>query len=351
MGESDGARRLSADQAVALTARVLESVGTPAGIAQLQAAHLVEAELRGHPSHGLRRLPVLVERIEAGLIDPAAVPTFEWTASGSLRVDGNRGLGPVTAYAAIDELAARIPETGVAAAAMRRTHHLGMLAPYAERLADQGCIGVVICSTEGLVHPWGGAGALIGTNPLAVGVPAPGGPVVLDMSTGSVSAGKVLDHLERGKPLPEGWAVDSAGRPTTDAAAAARGAISPFGGAKGYALGLTLGVVVGVLTGTAHGPDVVGTLDSSHETTKGDVIVAFDIAAFGSDATVAQRLADYLTTIRASGVDGAQVTIPGDRARAHRSLALQEGFDVTDEVWRMLSGIREVVDVRTGQSS
>jgi len=333
---SVGSRRLSAEEAVALTAEVLESAGAGPAVARLQAEHLVEAELRGHASHGLRRLPVLVERIRAGLIEPNAEPAFEWTAPASLRVDGNRGLGPVTAYRTIDELIARAAETGVAAAALRRTHHLGMLAPYAERIAERSCIGILICSTEGLVHPWGGAGALVGTNPIAVGVPAAGGDVILDMSTGSVSAGKILDHLERGRAIPEGWAVDAAGHPTTDAAAAVAGAISPFGGAKGYALGLTLGVIVGVLTGTEYGPHVVGTLDAEHETTKGDVILVLDIASFGQDARASDGLAAYLAMVRDSGVDGTRVGIPGDRSRAHRSAALEEGFDVTEEIWRML---------------
>lgn len=335
MDVGEGARRVTANEAVTLAAAALRATGADASVAELQAAHLVEAELRGHPSHGLRRLPVLVARIRAGLIDPNARPTFRWGAQGALSVDGNRGFGPVAAYSAIDELLSRVDVTGIAAASMRGTHHLGMLAPYVERMSERGCIGLVLSSTEGLVHPWGGSGPLLGTNPLAASVPAARDRITLDMATGSVSAGKIADYAQRGKVLPEGWAIDESGRSTQDAAAASKGAISPFGGAKGYALGLTLGAIVGVLTGTSYGPEVQGTLDSTHETSKGDVIVAISIGAFGQDAE-SKTLAVYLDRIRSSGVDSNNVAIPGDRSRANRERALAEGFDVIDEVWSAL---------------
>lgn len=337
MSPTGDPHRLSAEQAVRLTTEALESAGAGSDTAGVQAAHLVEAELRGHTSHGLRRLPVLLARVRAGLIDPSAGPVLAWTADAALQVDGRRGFGPVTAYATIDALLERSVATGVAVAALHSTHHLGMLAPYVERIADAGCLGMVLSSTEGLVHPWGGSGALLGTNPMAVGVPAAADSVVLDMSTGSVSAGKILDHRERGKPLPDGWAVDAEGRPTRDAAAATAGAISPFGGPKGYALGVTLGAMVGVLTGTAFGPDVVGTLDAEHETTKGDVIVVARLTAFGQSAH-SEQLSAYLELVRGSGVDGTRARIPGDRARDARRTALADGFEVTDEVWDLLTG-------------
>lgn len=335
MSPTGGPHRLSAASATRLTEAAFEAEGIAPDVARLQASHLVEAELRGHTSHGLRRLPVLLARVQGRLIDPDARPRLDWMGDAALRVDGRRGFGPVTAHAAIDALLERAEGTGAAVAALHRTHHLGMLAPYVERIAEAACIGIVLSSTEGLVHPWGGSGALLGTNPIAVGVPADPEAIVLDMSTGSVSAGKIMDHRERGLPLPDGWAVDGMGLPTRDPAAATEGAISPFGGPKGYALGLTLGTIVGALTGTAFGPDVVGTLDAEHETTKGDVIIVVRVEAFGQAAR-SERLAEYLEAVRASGVDGGRVRVPGDRARHARREAEAEGFDVTDDVWRLL---------------
>ena len=338
MTPGSDARHVDAQTATDLVAAALTGAGAADEPAQLQASHLVEAELRGHPSHGLRRLPTLVGRIRAGLLEPDAQPTFSWGAASALLVDGNLGFGPVTAYAAIDQLLGKVAQTGVAIAALRRTHHLGMLAPYVERLGANGCVGLVLSSTEGLVHPWGGAGPLLGTNPIGASVPTAGGGITLDMSTGAVSAGKILDFAERGLPLPAGWAVDAAGRATEDADAAARGSISPFGGPKGYALGLTLGAIVGVLTGTEFGPDVRGTLDITHEVTKGDVIAAIRLEAFGQPAD-SPRLAEYLEVIRASGTDGQRVSVPGDRSREARRHAVSNGFDVTEDVWSSLEGL------------
>ncbi|HVT66612.1 MAG TPA: Ldh family oxidoreductase, partial [Trebonia sp.] len=198
----------------------------------------------------------------------------------------------------------------------------------------------ILTTSEARVHPWGGREALVGTKPIAIGVPARGGPVCLDMSTAEVSAGKILDYGARGLSLPQGWAVDADGHPTTDARAAAGGAISPFGGAKGYALGLVLESLVGLLTGGAFGRDVVGTLDTVHPVTKGDLMIVMSAAAFGASAR-GPALADYLEEVRASGVDGRQVLIPGDRARAHRERGLAEGIDVDAQLWETALGLAD----------
>ncbi len=335
MGSGDDAVVTTAADATRRATAFLVGRGAPEPLAEIQAAHLVEAELRGHPSHGLRRLAVLGERIDNGLLDPAAEPDITWPARAIARVDGRRGFGPVTARRAIDALCERVRETGVAAASLHRTHHLGMLAPYVERMSRHQVASVVLSSTEGLVHPWGGAGALIGTNPIGIGVAATGGDLTLDMSTGAVSAGKILDYRAKGLPIAQGWAVDAAGTPTTDAAAAAGGAISPFGGAKGYALGLAFGALVGALTGTSFGPDVRGTLDADSETTKGDLIVAFDVALLaGSDTRDA--LGAYFAMIRDSGGTGHPVAVPGDRARSDRERRIRDGVTLSADVWALL---------------
>lgn len=318
---------------VAVASRALTRLGVPEDVARTQAGWLADGDLRGHPSHGLRRLEVLVGRVHAGLIVPDAVPELVRSATSVLRVDGHDGFGPPTAVRALDELVPIARETGVAVAAIRRAGHLGMLAPYVERLAGHGLVGLATTTSEALVHPWGAAPAMLGTNPLAVAVPTAGDPVVLDMATGQISRGKVLDHAARGEPLPSGAVVDADGRPTTDPSAALDGAISPFGGPKGYALALVLEVLVATLTRTALGTDVRGTLDTTDPVTKGDLLLALDPAAFGGgtpDAVTA-----FLDALR--GLDPAPgspgVTVPGDRARAERSRNLDAGVPVHPEAW------------------
>lgn len=322
-----------ADVVRATVAAALERHGARPDEARGQADHLVEGDLRGHPSHGIRRLATLAGRLDAGLINTASTPSASWSRPSALVVDGDRGFGPVVARHAIGMLLDRAAETGMATAALHNTHHLGMLAPYAEEIAARGAAAILFTTTEALVHPWNGRGALVGTNPVCIGVPSTAGPVILDMSTAAVSAGAIIDRAERGVPLPEGWAVDAEGNPTTDAAAARSGAIAPFGGAKGYALGMALEALVGVLTGTSFGTDVGGTLDQTKPVTKGDLILVFSLDAFGGSAAN-PALAGYLELLRSSGADGSTVAVPGDRARDHRARSLRDGIALDSTVWQ-----------------
>lgn len=325
--------RVSVEEHRALSTHVLTGLGVPDAAARDQAELLLEGDLRGHASHGIRRLDMLAQRLRSGAVHAGASPTITWTTDSVLVVDGDGGLGPPVARRAVEELVARVGQTGVAVAAVRNANHLGMLAPYVESMASARVIGIALTTSEALVHPWGGTRAMIGTNPLAVAVPVPGEePVVLDMATGQVSRGKVLDHAARGLPLAPGDAVDSAGVPTTDAAAALDGAISPFGGPKGYALGLILEVLVATVTRTALGEDVRGTLDPANPSTKGDLFIAMDPTAFGSGAApVAAYLAALRGTTPAPGHD--RVLVPGDRARATRAANLADGVPVSQVTW------------------
>jgi L-2-hydroxycarboxylate dehydrogenase (NAD+) len=300
--------------------------------ATVQAANLVEGELRGHASHGVRRLPVLIERMRAGLIQPNAEPESDWTAPSVLQVDGKRGFGPVVAYEAINQVVARANETGIAMAAISNSSHIGMLAPYVESIALRGQVALLLTTSEALVHAWGGRGATVGTNPIGIGIPTTGEPLVLDMSTASVSMGKILDYAETGRALPPGWAVDQLGRSTSVAADAIEGgAISPFGGPKGYALAIALEAMVGTLTATAFGKEVVGTLDTELPATKGDLLVCISLERLGLLGML-PFLTAYLDEVRDSAVNGL-VDIPGDRGRRARNRNLTDGIQINDEVW------------------
>jgi LDH2 family malate/lactate/ureidoglycolate dehydrogenase len=322
------AMRISGPEALDLAALLLRQRGVPPAHADLQAAVLVGAERKGHPSHGLQRLPRLLLRIERGLIDPVTEGAFVWRAAAFLAGDGENGLGPVVGEKAIGLLADRIAETGIAVAAVRNANHLGMLAHYVERIAEHGCIGLALSSSEALVHPHGGTRALIGTNPVAVAVPVAGAPpFVVDLATSVVSMGKVHHYAATGAALEPGWAKDGDGRPTTDATRAKAGAIAPFGGAKGYALGLAFELVVAALADSVLAPDVAGTLDAERPCNKGDVFIMIDA---GRSPGIAQRLSSYLDVLRASEPEtaGAPVSVPGDGARRRAARADRDGFEI-----------------------
>lgn len=324
---------VSADRLHGAVVQILVSEGATFADAAQQADVLVEADLRGHPSHGVRRLAVLVGRLRNGLIRTDVSPRTTWVSDVFLRIDGDRGFGPVVAGIATEEITRRSTTTGIALAAVHNANHIGMLAPYVERIADAGQVGIALTTSEALVHPWGSAEPMIGTNPVGIAVPTEREPLVLDMSTAAVSMGKVLDHAAKSQPIPLGWAVDRHGRPVTDPIEASEGALSPFGGPKGYALGLALEVLVSTLTGTALGSRKQGTLDTEHVATKGDIFIAISLDRIGGLHHLG--LVDaYLQEVRASGIGQGPVTVPGDRARATRAHRLTHGIPVSAQVWR-----------------
>lgn len=317
--------------------KALERVGTPIDLAEIQVDLWLEAEMRGHPSHGILRLPRIIERIKNCVANPTATGEGHWRAEAIYQVDGQNGLGPVVAKSAIAAISARAKTTGIAIATINNSNHLGMLAVYADEVANAGQILIALTTSEALVHPWGGRKAMLGTNPIAIGVPALPHPFVLDMATSIVSMGKVHDYANRSEPLQEGWALDANGDPTTDAMAAKDGAIAPFGSAKGYALGLAFEVLVAGLTASAYGTDVKGTLDSTEICNKGDVFIVIEPGAGG----MAQTVTRYLDAIRntPSSDPAHPVQVPNDRARASREKAMRFGITIPDPIWSQIQNL------------
>ena len=318
----------------------LRRVGVPAPNAEIQVAVWLNAELHGIASHGLLRLERIVARIEAGVADPVAEGSHQWLGNSFLAVDGQRGLGPVVANRAIAAVCERARDTGIALAAVSNSQHIGMLAWYAERVARHGQAIIVLSTSEALVHPWGGRLAMVGTNPIAIGMPTgEADPFVMDTATSVVSMGEIHNRAQRGEPIPNGWALDAEGRPTTDANSAKLGAIAPFGQAKGYALGLAFELLVSGLTGAALGRDVHGTLDSERLCNKGDLFIVMDQCRTGG-------ISAYLDALRhtppAEGFE--QVLIPGERGRAMREQRQRTGVPVTDAVWQRLLALSGETD-------
>ena len=314
--------------------QALLQAGAPADHAAIQVDLLLEAELRGRASHGLQRLPRLVERIGNGVLCPRTKGRVRFRSESFLEVDGEAGFGPVVALNALDIASERARASGLAVACIRNNNHLGMLAYYAERVAKAEQILIALSTSEALVHPWGGRKAMLGTNPIAIGVPSRPTPFVLDMATSLVSMGQIHAHAHRGQPLEPGWALDERGDPTLDASAAKDGAIAPFGDAKGYALGLGFELLVATLTDSALGTDVKGTLDSDQLCNKGDVFIVVD----PTSSSVASRVSAYLDSIRACppSTPGRSVTVPGDRANRVRSISLKSGVELNRDVWMQI---------------
>jgi LDH2 family malate/lactate/ureidoglycolate dehydrogenase len=301
---------------------VLESEGVPADDARLLAGCLVEAELWGHPSHGLLRLSWYVARIRTGVVDPAANAETVVDRGAVAVLDGHEGLGHVlTAHAAI-EAVRRAKEQGVGVVAVRNSNHFGMAAHFTRMIAEQGCVGIITTNGSPAMAPWGGRAKAVGANPWSIATPAgEHGVTVMDVANVNAARGKIYAARERGGSIPEGWALDAAGRPTTDPAAAIDGVILPMAGHKGYAISFMMDVLSGVLTGSSFATGVSGPQQAERRSGSGHLVLAIDIAAVADPGSFGERMEALIAEMKAvplaEGFE--EIFFPGeleDRSRA-----------------------------------
>lgn len=233
--------------------------------AKIAAEILLTADLRGVDSHGIIRLDTYYgTRLRKGLIDPHAPLTVVRETATTLALDGGSGLGQVVAYNAMQRCIEKARQSGLAMATVRNSNHYGIAGYYAMMALPEDMIGVSFTNAQPLVAPTYGRKAMLGTNPIAVAVPAGGEhPYVLDMATSIVPIGRITVYDKAGKSIPEGWGIDHEGQITTDPKQVLDGgALMPLGGIdlmrgyKGYSLALLVDIFSGVLAGSAFGTDV-----------------------------------------------------------------------------------------------
>jgi len=241
----------------AFAAALLAAHGVPEADARRSAECLVLADLRGVQTHGLLRLPGYLDRIRKGLVYPKPQLSPVRVTPVAASLDGGNCLGFVVGTRAMEEAVAMARESGIGVVAVRRSTHFGMAATYVLQALAAGMASLVFTNASRAMPPWGGREPLLGTSPLAAGVP--GGklaPFVLDMSLSIAARGKIRIAEKRGTKIPLGWALDGEGRPTTDPTAALAGVVLPIGGPKGSGLAMMMDIFAGVLSGAAYAGDV-----------------------------------------------------------------------------------------------
>lgn len=334
-----------ADVLTEFVARLFAAAGVPEQDAGTVAHSLVGANLRGHDSHGVMRVPQYVDFLRKGAYRTGVELKVEHETPAVVVCDGQWGLGQVQAHRLLDLILPRAQALGVAAGSARECGHIGRLGEYAERAAAEGLVLIATvnnCGAGQRVAPPGGLEPRLGTNPLCAAVPTRDVPVVLDFGTSVVAEGKVRVYHINKRPVPEGWLLDPQGRPTTDPSVlyeSPLGSILPMGGSqayKGFGLGLVLDMLSGGLTGGR----------SSHPgapAARGNnvVFLALDPARFaGRDALLREssQLADYVrNTPRAPGVE--TILLPGDPERRTLERRSAEGIPLEDAHWAKLTDL------------
>lgn len=298
--------------------QVLQACGVPAADARVTAESLVEADLQGVASHGCMLLPMYAERLRAGSVNPRPTLTVAQDRPALVVLDADHALGQVSSARAVDLVVERARLQGGAVVAVRRAFHFGTGAYWSSRIAAAGLVGAAMSNTRPLMPAPGGAERVVGNNPLSFAFPADAGrPVVVDMATSNSAMGKIRNADRQGQPIPEGWATDKAGRPTTSAAEAIAGMLLPAAGPKGFGLAVMVDLLCGGVSGGALGAEVqplYGAADTPYD-------CSHWFMAIDAGAALAPRAAGFAERIRGSarapGVGA--VYAPGDLERERRS--------------------------------
>ena len=284
--------------------------------ASIVAESLVQANLRGVDSHGVARLGIYVKRLKMGLVNPRPNVEVVRESAGTLLVDGDNGMGQVVGVRALELGFKKAKESGGVCVGVRRSNHYGAGAYYVQRAVARDMVAFAYSNAPPTMAPWGGVDPYVGTNPYAYGVPAgEHRAIILDMATSIVARGRIILAAERDEPIPEGWAVDKQGNPTTDAREALEGSVLPFGGPKGYGISLMIDIMAGALTGAGFGPRVNSLYDNFDEPQNvGAFFQLIDIGHFIDPAAFKARVDRMIEEIKSSrkAAGTEEIFLPGE---------------------------------------
>lgn len=324
----------------AAASEALRRADVLAADAELLAEWFLDSDLGGVPSHGLRLLPQLIERIEVGATNPQPKPRIDAGRGAVLGVDGDNGPGPLVATWAMGRAIETTAEHGCAVVGVRNTHHLGALAYLVRMATDRRMIAFATQNTRINMAPFGGSRAALGNNPIAWGLPIDGErAIILDMALSRRANGTIKLAKDYGTPLEEGIALDEEGRPTTDPERALRGALVPFGEHKGSAIAFIAGALSGVFTGANYGGHVPHPDDHGQARSLGVQLSLIDAAAILPWEDYVARMEDYVAFVheRGRGPDDPALRLPGERHTINRMNALRDGVPVDERVLKLLT--------------
>jgi len=313
-----------------LARTALEKAGANSKMAEAAARHLVRAEEQGLPTHGMSRVPFYCGMLRKGRADGAAQPAMVADRAAVCLIDNRDGLPYVSVQSAVEEVIQRARRNGIGFAGIRNSAHVGVLGIHLLAVAEAGLVGLAFTNSPAAIPAWGGKKALFGTNPVAGVFPRKGkDPIVVDLALTTVVRGRIMMAMRKGERIPEGWALDRHGRPTTDPKEAIEhGSLFPIGGAKGAMLGLMFELICASLTGAAIGPEADSFFSEEGNRPRiGQVFMAIDPSGLAginkywerTEAIVAAMLADP------------EVRLPGARRFASEASS-KKGIEIPDEL-------------------
>ena len=320
----------SADALFDLARRALQKAGAHSKMAEAAARHLVRAEEQGLPTHGMSRVPFYCGMLRNGRADGAAQPAMVADRAAVCLIDNRDGLPYVSAGWAIDEVIQRARRNGIAFAGIRNSAHVGVLGIHLQAVGRAGLVGFGFTNSPAAIPAWGGKKGLFGTNPVAAVFPRKGkDPLVIDLALTTVVRGKIMLAMKRGEKIPEGWALDRDGKPTTDPGEAIEhGSLFPIGGAKGAMLALMFELICASLTGAAIGSEADSFFaEKGNKPRIGQAFIAVDPGALAG----LEKYFERVETVVAAMQSDPEVRLPGARRFASEK-ASKAGIEVPDEL-------------------
>jgi len=348
---TDSERRVDAAALRRLVGAIFERCGMDEDDAALLADSLVAADLGGVHSHGVLRVPEYVRKLRGGGVDPRGRPRVARELGGCLVVDGGNAMGQIAAHFAMARAIERAGVHGIAAAAVRGSNHCGAMAYFAAQALEHDMIGLATTNALPTMAPWGGAERLLGINPLAIAIPADQErPIVYDAAFSGSAHGKIRVYQQKGLSIPEGWATDRDGRPTTDPAVAIEGLLLPSGGFKGAGMAMIMGILSSMLSGAAYGTELGDMERGPTAGQDGHFLAAISLAAFEEPARFKSRVDGAIRQIHACrlapGFD--RVYAPGEPEQLRREAYAGAGIPLNDVTLADLRRTAESLGVNEG---
>lgn len=332
-------RRFPHEALARIVGAIFARCGMSAADAGLLADHLVRADLRGIHSHGVMRVPDYVGKLTRQGVDPKGRPRVVKDHGAALVIDGGNNMGQIGGTFAMRAAIERARGTGVAVAALGHSNHAGAMEYYVRMAIEADMIGIATTNALPTMAPWGGIDKLVGLNPIGIGIPAgTEAPLVLDVAFGATAHGKMRIYKQKGLPIPDGWAFDQDGRPTTDIDRALEGLVQPIGQYKGIGVAMAMGILSTLLSGAGYGTESGNMVDGPRPGRDGQFFLALNVAAFEDPATFKARMdriiREYRATRLAPGF--ARVWVPGEMEAELEARQRTEGVPLNEETVRGL---------------
>ncbi|OQB24196.1 MAG: putative oxidoreductase YjmC [Firmicutes bacterium ADurb.Bin182] len=317
-----------------VASQILIACGEEKTNAYVAAKSMVKADARGITTHGTYLLTPIYKRIQVNQLSLPTKATVVKDSGATAIVDGGDGLGAIAGQLALEIATEKAKTYGLSSVLIRNTNNVGSLAFYTEQAAKEGLIAIMSCNAAPAIAPWGGAEAFMGTNPVAISFYT-GKELIftLDMASSVVARGKIRKAERNREPIPDNWALDENGNPTTDPAAALKGTLLPIGGPKGSALALAVDILSGILPGGSHAPNLKSFHSPEGSTGVGASLILLSIERFLNIGEYVNTMEDYIASIKkvkkAKGFE--EILIPGELEYRRELDSMKYGIELDND--------------------